>query len=235
MKQMPINREQTGWSMDIKRRLRELKASDFPRRAYLTLQEKAWTGFLDGMVSVGVTKVCSEAVSRYGARAVHISHAVDTEVFRPGPSGRDIADRVRVLFVGNLLQLKGIHIIMEMITGRQWRSTEFCFVRTGPYEAQIRDLERSGYPVKCLGPVHYRNGLSGIYRRADMLTLPSIRIGREEEKFGIVLVEAMACQLPVIATDCIGPREIVDDGETGLLIPQHEVRAFSVDGASRET
>jgi glycosyltransferase involved in cell wall biosynthesis len=48
---------------------------------------------------------------------------------------------------------------------------------------------------------------------ADLLVLPSVH-----EQFGQVLVEAMACGLPVIAADAHGPKEIVEDGETGWLV-----------------
>ena len=71
---------------------------------------------------------------------------------------------------------------------------------------------------------------------ADVLVLPSVR-----EQFGAVLVEAMACGLPVIAVDAHGPAEIVDDGQTGWLVaPDDEdamgealVAAAAGDGAER--
>jgi glycosyltransferase involved in cell wall biosynthesis len=53
-----------------------------------------------------------------------------------------------------------------------------------------------------------------------------MKIGKNEEKFGMVLVEAMACQLPVIASDCVGPREIVEDGKTGTIIRQGDEDAL---------
>jgi glycosyltransferase involved in cell wall biosynthesis len=56
---------------------------------------------------------------------------------------------------------------------------------------------------------------------ADALVLPSVR-----EQFGQVLVEAMACGLPVVAVDAHGPAEIVDDGETGWLVPADDEDAM---------
>jgi glycosyltransferase involved in cell wall biosynthesis len=56
---------------------------------------------------------------------------------------------------------------------------------------------------------------------ADLLVLPSIA-----EAFGLVLVEAMACGLPVIAADAHGPAEIVEP-ETGWLVPPDDETALT--------
>jgi glycosyltransferase involved in cell wall biosynthesis len=57
---------------------------------------------------------------------------------------------------------------------------------------------------------------------ADALVLPSVA-----EAFGLALVEAMACGLPVIACNAHGPAEIVRDGESGWLIPPDDEQALA--------
>lgn len=60
-------------------------------------------------------------------------------------------------------------------------------------------------------------------RRADILALPS-----EEEGFGLVLIEAMAVGLPIVATRCPGgPVEILGDGEFGKLVPSNDEGAMA--------
>jgi glycosyltransferase involved in cell wall biosynthesis len=56
---------------------------------------------------------------------------------------------------------------------------------------------------------------------ADVVVLPSVH-----EQFGQVLIEGMACGLPVIAVDNHGPSTIVDDGDTGILVPPDDEDAL---------
>ena len=70
-----------------------------------------------------------------------------------------------------------------------------------------RSLERR---VRICSPVR---DIYSEYRHSDFLVLSS-----DFEGFGLVIIEAMACGIPVVATDCpFGPSEIVDDGKSGLL------------------
>jgi glycosyltransferase involved in cell wall biosynthesis len=62
-----------------------------------------------------------------------------------------------------------------------------------------------------------------VLQAADMLVLTT----EPPESFGIVLIEAMACGLPTIATEYPGVRAVVDDGETGTLIPPGDAQAVA--------
>ena len=57
---------------------------------------------------------------------------------------------------------------------------------------------------------------------ADIMVLASVR-----EQFGAVLVEAMACGLPPVAINAFGPAEIIDDGDTGWLVPPDDEAAMA--------
>jgi glycosyltransferase involved in cell wall biosynthesis len=81
--------------------------------------------------------------------------------------------------------------------------------------------------------VHFLGGvphseLPGVLRAADLFVLTT----EPPESFGIVLIEAMATGLPVIATDYPGVRAVVDEGETGLVVragdPDAVARAISM-------
>jgi len=61
---------------------------------------------------------------------------------------------------------------------------------------------------------------------SDVLLLPS-----EQESFGLAALEAMACEVPVVATKVGGVSEVVDDGETGYLSPVGDIEKMGADAA----
>jgi len=61
-----------------------------------------------------------------------------------------------------------------------------------------------------------------LMQRSHILVLPSQREG-----FGLVIIEANACETPVVATDAPGLRDSIIDGETGLLVPYGDVEALA--------
>jgi glycosyltransferase involved in cell wall biosynthesis len=84
-----------------------------------------------------------------------------------------------------------------------------------------------GERVHFLGGVAHAE-LPAVLRAADLFLLTT----EPPESFGIVLIEAMACGLPAIATDYPGVRAVIDEGENGLLVPRGDPDAVA--GALRE-
>jgi D-inositol-3-phosphate glycosyltransferase len=77
-----------------------------------------------------------------------------------------------------------------------------------------------GDRVHFLGPVPHTE-LPGVLRGADVFLLTT----QPPESFGIVLIEAMACGLPAIATEYPGVRAVIDDGSTGLVVKPQDPAA----------
>ena len=61
-----------------------------------------------------------------------------------------------------------------------------------------------------------------LYRSNDILVSPTVREG-----FGLAIAEAMACGLPVVASNCSAVPELIDDGKGGFLCPVGDVKAFA--------
>ncbi|MBI3445511.1 MAG: glycosyltransferase family 4 protein [Magnetospirillum sp.] len=81
-----------------------------------------------------------------------------------------------------------------------------------PDPAWKAKTEAQGDPVEWLGHVAYAD-LPAFYGSLDVFALPS-----HQEGFGIVGSEALACGVPVVSTDCGGPRDYVIAGQTGFLV-----------------
>lgn len=192
----------------------------YPQRVFISSQIKAWRKFLDGIIAGGVTMACCEGMAKFGAKTFYMPQTIDTTLFKP-PVAKSVSEKIRVLYVGKLTKIKGFRRIVNIIKNYKWHNIEFYIAGGGPYEKEIINMEKEHYPIRYLGYIDNKEDLVYIYHDSDILIMPSL-----QENFGIVLIEAMACQLPVIATDCAGPREIVEDGVNGILVPQDNEEAL---------
>lgn len=149
------------------------------------------------------------------------------------PPEQDDHDVFRVLFVGRFDREKGLHILLQAFLrlSADDRNIELWICgpsRTGK-EAEIlaRRLAEE-YPVRMLGYIEHEK-LPEVYGQCDVLCLPSFdrkKWGMKvwEEQYGFVLVEAMACGLPIVATDCGAVPEII--GPYNITVPQKSVDAL---------
>ena len=91
----------------------------------------------------------------------------------------------------------------------------------GDYDHLVQIIEKT-----CLDQVFLHPAINDVYPRyceSDFLVVSS-----RFESFGLVMIEAMSCGLPVVAFDCnYGPRTIVSDGETGILVPSSDVKQLA--------
>jgi glycosyltransferase involved in cell wall biosynthesis len=186
------------------------------KKPLLSTQKDAWYDFLMDSVSVGVTEAACKGVESHGSRSFYIPHAVDTQIFEHSLTK---SEKTIVLFVGGLTYRKGMSILLDVIRATKWpNNTEFWFVGDGPFKPQVTMMGKN-YPVRYIGYISDEQKLASIYRQADIFVLPSID-GKDIENFGVVLIEAMASGLPVVTTDCMGPKEIVNNNYDGYVIPQ---------------
>ncbi|MGL6094974.1 MAG: glycosyltransferase, partial [Fimbriiglobus sp.] len=131
------------------------------------------------------------------------SRGVDLTLFRPRPRADSPWPRPVLLYVGRVSKEKGI----EDFLGLRTPGTKIV-VGDGPARAE---LERRFPDAKFLG---YRTGeaLAECYAAADLFVFPS-----RTDTFGIVLIEALACGLPVAAYPVTGPVDIITDERCGAL------------------
>ena len=155
---------------------------------------------------------------------VEVVHTgVDTECFSPGP----YRDDGYLLTVGRLNDpRKNVPLLLRAYAAARARAPEGLprLVLAGvaaPDQESLKLMSALGLTdsVQYIGPQD-RQALAETYRGASAFVLSS-----NEEGQGIVVVEAMASGLPIVATSCVGPSELITDGVEGLLTPVGSVAA----------
>ena len=186
----------------------------YPRKVIYPRQKMLWWKYLQKLRVVTVTETAKRSIERLGAFATCIPHSVNPQVFRP--ANNKSSDHI-VLYVGRLVVDKGVDYLLKLACKWKQKDVKFWFVGKGLLKEQIERMQKK-YSVRYFGYISTQEDLAEIYNKADVLVLPAMPT--YEELFGIVLIEAMASGLPVIAADSVGPSEIIDHGLNGYIIPK---------------
>jgi glycosyltransferase involved in cell wall biosynthesis len=147
-----------------------------------------------------------------------LRNGVDLELFKPEDryKARDsfsIKSNFTIASVGHLIERKGHHLVIEALA--QIKDAELFVAGAGEEEARLRELaSRKGVAdrVHFLGAVS-QTKLRTLYNAVDCLVLASSREG-----WANVLLEAMACGTPVVASNVWGTPEVVTTPEAGVLM-----------------
>jgi glycosyltransferase involved in cell wall biosynthesis len=133
-----------------------------------------------------------------------------------------------LLYVGRYTEVKRIPLLIRAHARARERFEQRApLVLLGGFpgewegEHPLEVVRETGDPDVFLAGWRGHDELPDGLNAADVVVLPSVR-----EQFGAVLVEGMACGLPPIAVGAHGPAEIVDDGETGWLVPPDDEDAM---------
>lgn len=165
-----------------------------------------------------------------------IYHGLNAEfegLLKKSSEARSRQHRLRALGVGRLVPKKGFDVLVEACAVLRRRNVPFEALIVGPHgehEAELRRRirlhELENY-IQLTGPMD-QSKLYEEYRRASAFCLPC-RVLDNGDRDGIpnVLMEAMACGLPVITTPVSGIPEIVRDGVNGQLIPPDDPEALA--------
>ena len=163
------------------------------------------------------------------AQLQRIYNGLDLEQFRFQPP---IARAPHVVAVGRLVEKKGFEDLVDACAVLKARGAKFscAMIGTGPLEIKLRkQIDRLGLVgmVELLGP-RPQYEIIRLVQSAAVLAAPCI-VGEDGNRDGLptVLLEAMALGTPCVSTDVTGIPEVVRDGETGLLTPQHDPRALA--------
>lgn len=147
--------------------------------------------------------------SRYWTRGPHrmIPNYIETDVFAPMDDVDPKPDTL--LFVGRLAEQKNLHALLRALDGLPYSLT---LVGEGPLEGELRSLASSlDVNIEFVGRVP-NHEIPRIINEHEAFVLPSHFEGMPKS-----ILEAMSCGVPCVGTDVDGTRDVVDDGETGVL------------------
>lgn len=142
------------------------------------------------------------------------------------PSQHSPLTEKRVIAVGRYVYQKGFDLLLQAWAKIEkqypdWQLAIFGDGNRAPYEQQMKVLDIDSSRCHLNGPTA---DIQQEYVNSSIFVFSS-----RFEGFGLVLVEAMACGLPVVSFACpCGPRDIIKDGEDGLLVENGNIDAFAV-------
>jgi glycosyltransferase involved in cell wall biosynthesis len=175
-------------------------------------------------VSSSVVSVLMKYLSSRGLQKEVETHynGINTDIFVPKPN---IPKEWELAFFGRLMKMKAIDLFPEMLSllAPHFPNLRLAITGEGPYKKKLFDsFKQKGVfgMVEYLGVVDW-NRVPELINKSRIFLYPS-----REEPFGISIIEAMACEVPVVTTNVYGPKEIITNGHDGLMVPPDDVVAL---------
>jgi glycosyltransferase involved in cell wall biosynthesis len=158
-----------------------------------------------------------------------ISGGVDTNFFMPSSTSEEQRSEViKILYVGWIIKEKGIYDILEACNLLGVKLNSVSVELVGPIYCNIKELKLKVENldlqdiVYVPGPIQSREELKQKYQSADIFIFPS-----HFEGFPVALLEALSCGLPCIGSDVGGIPDIIEHGQSGLIVKKQNIDALA--------
>ncbi|HEV7590843.1 MAG TPA: glycosyltransferase family 4 protein [Longimicrobium sp.] len=138
-------------------------------------------------------------------------------------------DALLLVSVGRHQERKGFQWFADEVMPRLPADVLYLVTGEGPMTPRIQAaIERHGLGgrARLLGKVSEET-LRTLYRGGDLFIMPNVHVRGDIEGFGVVMLEAGLCGLPVVAADLEGISDVVREGENGQLVPSRDAAAFA--------
>ncbi len=152
---------------------------------------------------------------------------VDPEMYHPSSSGRGTSSPLfQIGFVGRLVEEKGVDLLLRAVAQLKvdWR---LSILGDGPFKPRLESIAEE---LRIAGRVTFElplpsTQMPSYYSRLHVLVLPSVSRPHWKEQFGRVLIEAMACGIPVVGSDSGEISHVI--GEAGLVFREGDEAALA--------
>ena len=140
---------------------------------------------------------------------------------------REIFDNdkiIKFITVGRFCEEKGYEYLIKAFSEvrKQIPESKLILIGDGPLYNTIKNLIKKERLEKDIILLGLRRNPFKYLSKSDIFILSSITEG-----LGIVILEALACEIPIISTDCVGPKEILDNGKYGLIVKKMDSKELA--------
>lgn len=198
------------------------------RPALLAMQREVKAVYREADLILAVSEYIAGIAVHGGADPSRVRvhyQGVDTDLFTPLETAGDSEVR-RLIFVGRLVETKGVFDLLAASRAiADSHPHELLFVGDGAARANLEHAAQDLPHVRVIGG-RTNAEVRDLLRASHALVLPSRLNGRAREAAGLVLLEAQACGVPVVAYDSGGTSEMMTAEETGWLAPEGDVAAL---------
>lgn len=190
------------------------------------LREEFTRTLAGATVAVGVSRALQERMREFRADVSYIPNLVDTERFFPAPAPHE-----GFVFgaLGNLIPRKRVDLLLRAFAKAGLERASLCIGGDGP---ELERLQKLADSLHLNGRVTFCGAVRPADTPAFYYACDCLISASDAETFGMTLIEALSCGVPILSTRSGGPECIVVPGQNGWLVPPGDADALA-DGMRR--
>jgi len=162
-------------------------------------------------------------LKKLGINSIVIPNGVDKKLFRPNPKKRN-EKKITISMISRFIHIKG-HIYFIEVAKQvfsKYKDVEFILPSTGPLSPKMKELSHNlKLPICFPGFLKSEKDIVNVLQKSDIYVNTSL-----QEGFGISVCKAMACQIPIVAFNVLGIKDLVTP-KCGFLITPKNIEELS--------
>lgn len=207
----------------------------------IALYQKLWVGVflkkIDKFIAVGLETInVGVKAGMAKEKLIFIPNGVDTRNIRKGKEkfdfkkalGEDIRNKKIILTLGRMAKRKGVAWFIENVMPRFGKDVLYIVAGKGPDKKNILGAIKKTDQQDCVKVLENVSDPEKLrlYNSVDLFVQPNIKVVGDLEGFGLVILEAASCELPVIASNMEGLKNAIQNGKNGFLVEPYDIDSY---------